>query len=517
MPRIPHQPLQIQRPRYDPYQDSDEESSVYSSQYSYSQSSIPSRSGSLSMSISSRQEVQRLMRNRDAVLIAELQLEEERKRGRWMLLSCFLLGCFCMILFRDRWPDDLRSAMIEYLSDDRTNKSQGGGSYNRDPEVDTFINSHSDGEKKKKKAAQLTQYSRDDPASGTSTYIAEEMYKTNQKSDGANSKNTQDESTEAAKIIPDPPKEQLSEQKEAALMEELEQHLDNLSKFLKWNLPYQSSRDLAVFWAVPNSGAAYVDDVLGKCYGLVQAADHLSVMKGHEEDKILNVVTEDTGKKYVNVNLGDVKGIKRAKQLRLATSNVANLVRSPYVYEIAALFTDSARYAKCFTMIQDPIDRAVDVFRKLKATSSNEIFKQMTLEEYAKSGFIEDNWMVRVLSNEMNEDVGEHHLDLARHVLGRKCLIGLTERFEDSIKRFSNYFDWGKDIEQVNLDMCQSDFEVFKHVENKNLSGVDNGGINKKDYAEGTELYNLLKAKNELDFQLYKYAESLYGRQSLYS
>ena len=79
------------------------------------------------MSISSRQEVKRLMRNRDAVLIAELQLEEERKRGRWMLLSCFLLGCFCMILFRDRWPDDLRSAMIEYLSDDKTNKSQGGG------------------------------------------------------------------------------------------------------------------------------------------------------------------------------------------------------------------------------------------------------------------------------------------------------------------------------------------------------------------------------------------------------
>ena len=531
MPRIQPQNRPFQVHNHDPYASSDEESSMMSSQYSYSQSSIPSRASrgggsKTSMSVSSRREMRNLMKNRDALMIAEMQLSEERRRGRWMLFACILLGAFCMVLFKDRWPDGMRDALVKYLdsgegTEKSSSESNGAG-------ADKFLTDHSSnsgaGNKHK---TEMQQYSRDDPVSGASTAMSEYLATNNQKHSTASSSNA-DESFEdatrprpesASKIIADLTDEQKTANKEAALMEELEQHLDNLSKYLKWNLPYKSDRDVPFYWVIPMSGSSLLDPVLGKCYGLVQAADQASYIKGHEEEKILNVLLSDDGKEYVNVDMGSMGGIKRAQELHLATSNVANLIRSPYVYEVAMLFTGTAKYGKCFTMVRNPIDRAVDVFRNLKSVTTNDVFKEMNLEEYAKSSFMEDNWMVRVLSNEMDGKIEQHHLDLAQHVLGRKCLIGLTEKFNESILRFSHYFDWANKISQDDLTKCEADLEIAKHVENQNFSNADMEGteIKKEDYKEGTDLYKVLAEKNAFDIELYHYAQGLYHRQALYS
>jgi len=467
------------------------------------------------------------MQNRDALMISEMQLNEERRRGRWMLCACVLLGCLCMVLFKDRWPDDMRNAIIKFLDNGDENGYRSSSSVNS-AGTGEFLKQHSSKNKGKKHSTEMQQYSRDDPASGTSTAMSEYLELQGQKSASHSSgtstasnngnKSARAPADSSSKIITDLTDEEKNANKEAALMEELEQHLENLSKYLKWNLPYKSDRDVPFYWAIPMSGSLLVDQVLGKCYGLVQAADQISHIKGHEEDKILNVLIEDGGKKYVNVDMGSMGGIMRAKELHLATSKVANLIRSPHVYEIAMLFSGTAKYGKCFTMVRNPIDRAVDVFRNVKSVTTNDVFKEMNLEEYAKSSFMEDNWMVRVLANEMDGKIEQHHLDLAQHVLGRKCLIGLTEKFEESILRFAHYFDWTGKVSADELETCEAALEIAKHVKNQHFSNADTGNeIKKEDYKEGTELYKILEEKNVFDMELFRYAQGLFHRQALYS
>jgi hypothetical protein len=482
-------------------------------------------------------------------MIAQIQLEDERRRGRWMLIACLSLAFVCMVLFKDRWPEDVRGALIKFLDNGE------GNAKNADSDADAFLNGHSSNKKKNTDA--MLQFSRDDPASGTSTAMSEylngkppkqtstsssdsDMVSANIAEAAGGSGSSQSESSEQEEgetsyrykarpppkqaqipktlVVPEPTDEQKTLNKEAALMEELEQHLDNLSKYLKWNLPYKSGRDVPFYWAVPLTGVSLVDQVLGKCYGLVQAADQASHIKGHEEDKILNVLTEENGELYVNVDMGSLAGINRAKELHLVTSNVPDVVRSSYFYETAILFQGTAKYGKCFTMMRDPIDRAVDVFRKLKASSTNPIFQSMTLEEYAKSSFIEENWMVRFLSNEMDGELENQHLELAQHVLGRKCLVGMTERFEESIGRFAKYYGWSNKVSKEELTKCKEDSEVAKLVNDDVFTTVNLGEeISKDDYKEGTDLRKILAEKNNLDIELYNYAKGLYHRQALYT
>ena len=452
-----------------------------------------------------------------------------------MLFACITLGFFCVALFKDKWPEDLRYALIKFLDNgDGSAATSGSGigsgdaysNGNKGAGVDTFMDEHSTKKTTSStgtKKTALTQYSRDDPAAGTTG----EPYKpppSATKSNTATAETQQSADQDKPRppptvVVPQPTAEQKLINKEAAIMEELEQHLDNLSKYLKWNLPFKSDRDVAVHWSIPLSGTSLVDQILGKCYALVQAGDQPSHITGHEEELILNVLTEDDGNKYVNVDMGSLNGIKRAKDLHLATSNVADVIRSPYLYETALLFQGTSRYAKCFTMVRHPIDRAVDVFRQLKVSSTNPVFRSMTLEEYARSSFSENNWMVRFLANELDGEIDQHHLELAQHVLGRKCLIGLTEMFEESMRRFVKYFDWSSKASAEALAECEKGLEIAKHVSEDNFSTsmLADEKISKDLYKEGTEIYTLLAEKNSFDLELYKYARGLFQRQSLYS
>ena len=469
-------------------------------------------------------------------MIARMQLEEERRKGRWMLLACAVLGFFCLVLFKDRWPDDVKGAIIKFLDD--------GGSRNG-------ANSSTKADSSKEKPI-LPQYSRDDPASGYATDMSEYL------NGGKQSKHTIKKSSNDSKdsiseniaqavsgesetlspstssdrerprpkgaiisktqVVPEPTDEQKEVSKEEALMAELEQHLDNISKYLKWNLPFKHGRDVPFFWAIPLTGVSLLDEVYGRCYGLVQAADQASHIVGHEQDKILNVVTDNAGGLYVNVDMGSLSGINRAKELQLVTSNVPDIIRSSYFYETAILFQDTFKYGKCFTMVRDPIDRAVDVFRKLRASSTNPVFQNMTLEEYVKSKFIEDNWLVRFLSNELDGTLEKRHLELAQHILGRKCLVGLTEKFDESIERFTKYYGWSSKISKEALSTCEENNGITKLVQEGSYTDVDLGEeISKEVYMEGTELHTILTEKNNLDIQLYEYAKALFHRQELYT
>lgn len=94
---------------------------------------------------------------------------------------------------------------------------------------------------------------------------------------------------------------------------------------------------------------------------------------------------------YVNVNIATLEGITKAKQMGLVPSHLADTLVSPHVDLISELF-DSDHRGRGFALFRNPIDRAVSMFYYLKETGYPQL-KDKELEDYAKSEFVENNWL----------------------------------------------------------------------------------------------------------------------------
>src|SRR5210317_41122 len=92
--------------------------------------------------------------------------------------------------------------------------------------------------------------------------------------------------------------------------------------------------------------------------------------------------------------------------------------------------------------MRHPVDRIISRFHALKGSNAPEV-KDMSLESYARSEIVDQNWMVRMLTNTTDDQVvTPAHYQVAKEVFGRKCLIGLTNHYEDSIDRFAKFFQF---------------------------------------------------------------------------
>lgn len=114
------------------------------------------------------------------------------------------------------------------------------------------------------------------------------------------------------------------------------------------------------------------------------------------EDQELEIFMEN-GNKYVNVDTTNPAGIAKAKNLNLASSGLVDAIITSYVFESSELFSFDHR-GRFFTVMRDPIERAVSMHGYLgKATweqTYDPAFASMSLEEYAQSSKIENNWYV---------------------------------------------------------------------------------------------------------------------------
>jgi len=271
-----------------------------------------------------------------------------------------------------------------------------------------------------------------------------------------------------------------------------------------------------VYWHIPRSGGFVVNDIFSHCYGLVQAIDNVDLLDIDVTDQHLQLVKSKDGGKYINVDMGSSEGIERAKDLDILNIDVSFVLRTPFLFGVADLF-HSGRYAKCFSILRHPIERAMDVFLHLKAIH-RPVFVNMTLKEYVNSPHAESNWMVRVLSNSMEDHIiNEGHLQMAKYVLGNKCILGFTDDMENSIRRFAKYFHWDQSVSQINLRSCLSN---SLHGNSSNDSGSPflwQYSVSKNPkYGEGSEFWEALKEKNSLDLELYQYAKAVFNSQSLY-
>lgn len=161
------------------------------------------------------------------------------------------------------------------------------------------------------------------------------------------------------------------------------------NNFADLNKPYVVGRDTPFFWHIPRSGGVVVKTLLSHCLRMTLAAE-VGELEGHDKDEELKVVTL-FDHNYTNVNIATPEGIERAQSLGLVPSHIADALVSAHVDLIPTLY-NSNDLARGFVMFRHPIDRAASMYYFLKEMG-NERLKDMTLDDYAKSDMIENNWI----------------------------------------------------------------------------------------------------------------------------
>jgi hypothetical protein len=166
-----------------------------------------------------------------------------------------------------------------------------------------------------------------------------------------------------------------------------------------------------------------------------------------------------------------------------------------------------------FTMIRHPVDRAVSLFRLEMAQSSAAVQKNETdgdvmldsfsLARWAHSDNHDNhNWMTRHLSNHFDGDLLPAHLETAKEILRRFCIIGLLESKDESMRRILQYF---------NLEL-NSDRSIA--CKDRILNW---GWRNKITYAKldhESPVFKTLAKMNAYDMELYEFARRLFIHQA---
>mmetsp|Transcript_2948 Transcript_2948/g.3460 ORF Transcript_2948/g.3460 Transcript_2948/m.3460 type:complete len:604 (-) Transcript_2948:95-1906(-) len=271
--------------------------------------------------------------------------------------------------------------------------------------------------------------------------------------------------------------------------------------------------DVPVFWHIPKAGGSTIKDIMGTCHRLCMAAES-GIYENHDKDTDIKIVGIGGGKidgtdatPFVNVDSTTIEGLERAKSMGLGSSELADAIVTPYIFDANALF-DETHKGRLFTVFRHPVDRAVSLFSYLQIADWEPTYdpslKDMTIEEYAKSDRVENNWMTRFLSNTMAGDLNDAHLEAAKEVVKNKFTVGLLSRKVDTMERLERMFRWRYHVNPVNQEKCRE----------KLLVGGSNSNKNKIDKPQsGSEAYDLLAWQNNYDIPLYEFIEILFDEQ----
>ena len=229
---------------------------------------------------------------------------------------------------------------------------------------------------------------------------------------------------------------------------------------------------LPLFWHMSHSGASFVEDVLSKCLGLTMSSD--------------------TGNIQLNLNDDSTR------------IGIHHVITTPSLHSAKSAFEARlSRHGRPFALFRHPVQRAKYMFYNLQQDPKGD-FADMTLLGFAESSMLEENYLVRLLTNEIEGPVTMSHLEVAKEIVRRKVLVGIAEFLEESIVRFEQYFGWWDMVSTtVGMMRCQHDYVVKSDVYFQQTQVIP-----------GTEEYEEIAMKNWADIQLYDYAMMLFQEQS---
>jgi len=285
---------------------------------------------------------------------------------------------------------------------------------------------------------------------------------------------------------------------------------------------YNPNKETPYFWDVHFSGESIAEAVFGHCHGLIQACEFGLRQPEFTEDKLATF--ELDGIKYVNVDTTTLPGIIRANKLQLSQSHIADIVISPHMHEMAARIFSSDHPARMFALFRHPVDRAIGMYYYLQKATWDSMYNpslaQMTMEEYAKSQFIENNWVTRFLVHKPSGKLTHSDMLLAKKIIKFKCLVGIYDDIEASLVRFERYFGWGvhdRAHKHGEIPKCR---KRFLDLGDRNTLGhpvsvkegratETNDGLVKV----GSKAWDAIVRQNIFDMELYEFAKQIYKIQ----
>ncbi len=300
--------------------------------------------------------------------------------------------------------------------------------------------------------------------------------------------------------------------------------------------PYNASIETPFFLDIPLTGSSVVKLSMSKCQSLTLGCELGLQQPNYNEDKLSTFVSTRRGYNatYVNVDTSTKAGLKRASKLDLLSHNMIDVISISSLYDSSIIFDSEQEYpARMFAIFAHPMDRSIAYYHYIKKATWDErydpVIQRMTLSQFAMSKHIENNPMVRLLTQKPGVDpfriLDNADLEIAKEVVARKCLVGLYSDLGGSLARFDRYFGWSasnktQTIEGLNISSnsntsnqeetaasvkkCQSDLAAKGDWWlTKQKSKLEEGSLDK----------TLIEKANELDLQLYKHIELIYEAQ----
>jgi major membrane immunogen (membrane-anchored lipoprotein) len=205
------------------------------------------------------------------------------------------------------------------------------------------------------------------------------------------------------------------------------------------------------------------------------------------------------------------------------------VIVGPRFRDVTADVFSTADPGRMFALFRHPVDRAVSMYYYLARASwdpyYNPALSKMTVEQYAKSGHIENNWMTRFLVNKPGGTLGRGDMLLAKRIIKTKCLVGLYEDIEVSLSRFVRFFGWEQPRggggnsttaprSAADAVGCRSEAVARgdRYVSGK--SSVGGGVGDMATVRPGSLAWNAIVRMNLFDLELYEYAKRVYQMQA---
>lgn len=216
-----------------------------------------------------------------------------------------------------------------------------------------------------------------------------------------------------------------------------------------------SNHPLTIYLHIPKTGGTTLSHILRKQYESNKIYDH-GYLKGEKKD--FNQLLEE-----------EKKNIKA--------------VCGHFSYGVHQFFPQPSRY---FTMLRDPVDRVISSYYFLKNFKGKgyELVKTMTLEQFVEKHPEAHNLQTLMLSGLSLE----RNIEKAKDHLRKFPVIGITERFNESVFLIKKEFNW-QDI----------DYQRLNITKNRLL---------KQEISDTT--IRLIERHNLLDIELYHLAQQLF-------
>jgi hypothetical protein len=196
----------------------------------------------------------------------------------------------------------------------------------------------------------------------------------------------------------------------------------------------------------------------------------------------------------LNIDTQSRKGLSQARSANLIESGLVDVIVSSYFLEGILLFKPHHQ-GRAFTILQHPVARTERLYFYHK--SSKLEFEGLSMLDYLQSDVYKDNWIVRSLINVKAGELNEDHLSVARGILARKFLVGISEYLSETIKRLRQYYKW---IESK--DGCVDYFLNNMHNEKETH------------LTRGSEEWKAVADNNRYDMELYYYGLELFAKQA---